>query len=225
MCGRFSLYTPPETIQTTLAVDRWDAPYLARYNIAPQQDIIAVIQEETRTAKPMSWGLKRNWMSDKDQGFINARCETLQKKKTFHKPYEEGRCLIPADGFYEWMKPRQEKQPYYFHLPDKSVFAFAGLYNRYKGKDTAAIITTRPNREVAKVHDRMPVILEKEDISRWLDEGSDVKALDELLIPFQGELICRPVSKKVNNAANEGPHLLDEAKVETQQKIGDYQNM
>jgi len=211
MCGRFTLRTPrrfkdfgAELPSTTL---------VPRYNIAPSQEILAVIgTEDEQRLTALVWGLVPSWSSE-PKGIINARSETLETKPSFSESFQRRRCLIPADGFYEWKRKGKSKQPYYFQLRDEAEFAFAGIWDVWKKAGTSitscAIITTAPNELLATIHDRMPVILRAEAQDKWLrDSGPD--ELMQLLKPFPAEAMTSfPVSKQVNHAQIEEPSLVE----------------
>ncbi|MFL6229988.1 MAG: SOS response-associated peptidase [Pyrinomonadaceae bacterium] len=212
MCGRFTLRRPDKVrIEGVSAGDFAGAG--ARYNVAPSQDILGVIQtNEERHALRFQWGLVPSW-SREPMGFINARAETVAEKPSFWESFKRRRCLIPADGFYEWRREGRAKQPFYFQMKDEGVFAFAGLWDTL-GKDgdpvvSCAIITTTPNDLVGTVHDRMPVILSPSDFGTWLSGEADPNELRELLAPFPAEYMQGyPVGQGVNNPGADGPHLV-----------------
>src|SRR5882672_3924978 len=167
MCGRYTLRAI-DRIRIKLAgaeqLELDDLDDIApRFNIAPGQEVLAILDLEHQiTVKLFLWGLIPSW-SNEPKGFINARGETLQEKPSFSESFERRRCLIPADGFYEWKRLGKAKQPYYFQLKDGAAFAFAGIWDQWQGDSrlivSCAIITTTPNELLASVHDRMPVIL------------------------------------------------------------------
>jgi len=169
----------------------------------------------------MKWGFVPFWAKDPRIGYsmINARSESISKKPAFSRAFKSSRCLVPANGFYEWQK-QDSKQPYYFHLRNRKIFKFAGLYDVWtdaEGHDlkTYTIITTEANESVGKIHDRMPVILDEEDERKWLSLKTDEKELYKLLDPYNSsQMIFYPVAKDVNYPANEGDHLLIPAKTE-----------
>lgn len=199
MCGRYTLYTTDE-LEDRYRVEVSDA-IRANYNVAPSQTMPVITQDGLEM---MRWGLIPPWAKDEKIGYkmINARSETIFEKATWKKPVLNRRCLIPANGFYEWQKRPEGKQPFYIHLPDNELFSFAGLWETWKhdGKEwhTYSIITTRPNNEMESIHDRMPVILHKDDEAQWLaaDTEEDIKALLE---PYtNGVLETYEVSTNVN---------------------------
>ena len=187
----------------------------ARYNIAPTQRVPVIRQdarEPVRRASLLRWGLVPNWTKDVIVGasMINARSETAAEKPAFKELLQRRRCLIPADGFYEWRKTGKSKQPYCFEMMHREPFAFAGLWDNWRTLDgtaleTYTILTTTPNQLLADVHDRMPVILPSASYDRWLDPGfRDLAAITEMLKPYDAEQMRRyAVSTRVNNVAND----------------------
>lgn len=215
MCGRFTLRTPRRFRET--GSDLPAATLLPRYNIAPSQEILAVIgSEDERRVSALVWGLVPHW-SGEPKGIINARSETLQTKPSFSESFQSRRCLIPADGFYEWKRQGKSKQPYYFQLEDESQFAFAGIWDEWKkagvSMTSCAIITTTPNELLATIHDRMPVMLGPDAQDKWLrDSGPD--ELMKLLRPFPGEAMKSfPVSKQVNHTQIDEPSLVEQVEL------------
>lgn len=191
-----------------------------RYNIAPGQQILAIIAEKgKRRIGELRWGLIPSWAKDAKQGFqlINARAESLQEKPSFQKLLVRKRCMIPADSFYEWKQTEKGKQPMRIQRKDEKPFAFAGLFDTWIQPDgqklhTCTIITTRPNEVVAPIHPRMPVILREEDESLWLDrEFQDVDKLQSLLVPYDAERMrAYPVTKAVGSVKNDEPECIRE---------------
>ena len=189
-----------------------------RYNIAPSQPVLAIRERDgARELAILQWGLIPAWSKLPKSGPINARAETVATKPTFRNAFRRRRCLVPADGFYEWKKlgPRT-KQPYFIHRPDNKPFAFAGLWEEWRGPDGSSIesctvITTDTNRKLAELHDRMPVVLEREDYAEWLDPANeDVESLQRLLVPAPDDFFeLRPVSKTVNSPKNENPDCIE----------------
>lgn len=184
-----------------------------RYNIAPTQPVATVRQAgATRMLAMMRWGLVPSWASDISIGgqLINGRSETVLEKPAFRESFRARRCLIPADGFYEWKKAGKEKQPFHFGMKDGSLFAFAGVWDRWKSPggawlESCSILTTAPNQLLADVHDRMPVILPARHYEAWLSApGSEAGRLTELLVPYDASFMKRyAVSSLVNKAQNE----------------------
>lgn len=221
MCGRFAQFSIKDFygIQEEFGIDEKDEPedLPFTYNAAPGQNIYALIQEEKRKLKALHWGLLTDW-SAKDPHFklINIRSETLSEKKTFNRYFRENRCLVIADGFYEWKKDEKRKIPYYIYRKDKKPFAIAALWNVYQAPDgktvsSCALLTTTANGLVGKIHDRMPVILPGEKYSEWLDNtGFDRERLLGFLTPFpEGEMTMHEVSAGVNSVKNNGPELIE----------------
>ncbi|HEV7396595.1 MAG TPA: SOS response-associated peptidase [Pyrinomonadaceae bacterium] len=213
MCGRFTLRHPRR-------VRAWGVPspdvfeINPRFNIAPSQKVLTVTESrEGRELSLFDWGLIPRW-SKEPAGIINARAETLEDKPSFSDSFQHRRCLIPADGFYEWKKRGKERLPYYFQLKDGSVFAFAGIWDEWKGPGgkilSCAIVTTTPNELLSTIHDRMPVMLQPESHNAWLDFRTPVPELKRLLNPYPAEeMKGYPVSNAVNHAAVEDEHLIE----------------
>ena len=215
MCGRFT-NTKPEKIKIPgiSAKELKDAK--ARYNVAPSQDVLSVINaSDEKHAVYLHWGLIPSWTKERQgSGIINARSETIQEKPSFRDSFKRRRCLIPADGFYEWKKTGKTKQPYYFQMKDESVFSFAGIWDVWKrdGEEiiSCAIITTEPNELLGMVHNRMPVILRAGDVDAWLDEDAGGDELQDLLKPFPADYMkSYPVGLAVNNPSVDEPQLVE----------------
>jgi len=217
MCGRFAFYSPTEATAALFAVS--DVPVVKpRYNIAPTQSIAAIraSAEETRELALLRWGLVPFWAKDPSisNRMINARAETVAEKPSFRVAYRKRRCLILADGFYEWRKESDGKIPYFISLASGDPFAFAGLWEDWHAKDSdeslqsTAIITTAANEFMSQLHHRMPVVLEKDAADRWLDG-------DEQVLSDVGEsgpvFRAWPVDRRVNNTRNEGEELIEAA--------------
>ena len=211
MCGRFTLKTP-ERVRFEHIVDNFDPEGLVpRYNIAPTQNVLTIQQRDSqREATLMQWGLIPFW-SKEPKGVINARVETIEQKASFSESFQRRRCLIFADGFYEWERNGKISQPYYFQMKDESPFAFAGIWDRWKSETglitSCAIITTTANELLAQIHHRMPVIIASESYDFWLTaRAPDVK---DLLIPFPAsEMISYTVSRDVNDTKMDDAHLV-----------------
>ena len=214
MCGRFTLKTP-ERVKFDHLVNTLDLEDLIpRYNIAPSQNVLSILERDSlREVTFLQWGLIPFW-SKEAKGFINARVETIDQKPTFKESFERRRCLIPADGFYEWERAGKKiSQPYYFQMKDGAPFAFAGVWDRWKANGSTitscAIITTTANELLAEIHHRMPVIIRPESHAIWLNEDSRSADLKELLIPFSAsEMTSHAVSRDVNDTKSDGEHLL-----------------
>lgn len=214
MCGRFSLAT-----ELTRLIEKFQfifADHLRpRYNIAPSQTILTVAQgKDERVGKFMRWGLIPCWAKDARIGYkmINARAETLAEKPAYKTPFCKQRCLIPADGFYEWKKLGERKQPYRFQLKNGDPFAFAGLWDRWKqGNEilfSCTIITVSPNPLASKVHNRMPLILPEDAYDLWLSPNTDPDSLQTLFLPYpEEEMEAYPVSPLVNSPQNDDSSL------------------
>lgn len=218
MCGRFTLTAKPTTLATLFDLD--DVPEIApRFNIAPTQPVAAVRlapRAQKREFTYLTWGLIPSWAKDIRMGsrLINARAETVAEKPSYRAAFKRRRCLIPADGFYEWQKLEDRKQPYYIAMRDRNPFAIAGLWEHWEGGDGSVIqsctlLTTEPNELVAPLHNRMPVILHPADYEEWLHPGADPGQLMHLLRPYPAaEMVAYPVSAFVNSPANDGPDCI-----------------
>jgi len=203
MCGRYTLTKPLKTIESHFGLIPINFDFNPSYNIAPGMVSPIVINHSgKRELTEMKWGLIPSWAKDEKIKLINARSETAHEKPSFKNSLQNQRCLIPADGFLEWQG--KEKQPYYIQLKNRPLFAFAGLWstrNNPEGKslNTYTILTTKANEKLAPIHERMPVILPREQYSTWLASDSSPNALRALLTPFPaGEVDFHPVSKEVN---------------------------
>jgi len=208
MCGRFTLFSPGPALQAHFHLP--EPPALrARYNIAPSQDIAVVrsLGQGERALGMLRWGLIPGWAKDLRIGYrmINARAETVAEKPAFRNAFRQRRCLIPADGFYEWQRRDGAKQPWYFHRRDEALFAFAGLWEHWDRAgelvESCTIITTRANRLMAPVHERMPVILGPDDYLSWMETpATEAGSLLPLLEPCADDwLTTYPVSSRVNS--------------------------
>jgi putative SOS response-associated peptidase YedK len=215
MCGRFTLIVDGERLA---ALWGWTTrlPIHPRFNIAPTQDILAVRLVDGVPAPVMlRWGLVPHWAKDPSVGtkMINARAETLLERPSFREAFQRRRCLIVADGFYEWQQA-PGKQPFRIHPADGGMLTFAGLWERWTGTsgetvESCTIVTTTANAALAGIHHRMPVIIAERDRARWLDVSVPVGEVADLLRPAPDDLLATtPVSRHVNSAANEGPECL-----------------
>jgi putative SOS response-associated peptidase YedK len=216
MCGRYSLPDPGD-IPIRFKGTRVGYDLKPRYNAAPSQDLPVIVNDGNTHVELMRWGLVPFWAKDIKIGYkmINARAETLQEKPSFRKALAMQRCIVPAGGFFEWKKVDSEKVPYYIFLKNKQLFGFAGLYDVWhdkQGKElkTYTIITTQPNSLVAKIHDRMPVILEKQNEKTWLNPDETEPAhLAKLLHPYPPqEMDAYPVSRSVNSPSNDTKEVI-----------------
>src|SRR6267143_4189868 len=222
MCGRFLASKSPDETARWFATRNATPNARPRYNVAPTQDILAVrFNPETkeRTLDALRWGLVPYWAKDMKIGYslINAKAETVAEKPAFREAFKSRRCLIAADGFYEWTKlDAKTKQPYAMVMKDRSLFGFAGLWERWTDKASGevvrsfTIITTTPNDVCAPIHDRMPVIVERANYGRWLgEEPADPMRLLMMLKPFAAEQMeCFPVGTAVGNVKNDEAGLL-----------------
>ena len=227
MCGRYRLSAKERYLRDHFGLDE-DPSWVPRWNIAPTQPIPIVRQDRKdpkRTFALVRWGLIPYWAKDASIGFktINGMSETAAEKPAFRDAMRRRRCVIPVDAFYEWKKiGAKEKQPYSFGMIDDSVFAFAGLWERWRDPtgefvETCTILTTRPNALVADVHDRMPAILKPEDYDLWLDPGmTNVALIADVLRPFDPRPMKRyPVSTRVNRAENDDQQCAQEISIES----------
>ncbi|MFN7930022.1 MAG: SOS response-associated peptidase [Blastocatellia bacterium] len=217
MCGRFTQHhTIDEIIERfEVAVVEYEAE--PSYNIAPTQTVTAIVQNHEREMIGLQWGLIPFWAKDPKiaSQLINARAETLAEKPSFKHALTKRRCLLPADGFYEWKKQKGGNQPYYIRRRDGGLFAFAGLWEEWKTpegetRQTCTIITTEPNELMSSLHHRMPVILKPTHEAEWLDPAAHyAPALTQLLQTYpDGELEAIPVSRAVNSPAQNNPSLI-----------------
>lgn len=222
MCGRFAQRSGPKRLAREFQVK--EMPEVEpRYNIAPTQGILSIRQMESdREAVFLKWGLVPSWAKDPAIGakLINARSETITEKPSFREAFKKRRCIIPADGFYEWQSTDGKKQPFFFQMKDERPFGFAGLWERWQGVagqtiESCTILTTEANEVLLPVHDRMPVILHSDDYELWLDE--DVRKrelLEDLLRPYPAkEMISYPVSTAINSPSNQGATLIERMEV------------
>ncbi len=215
MCGRYSLTSPPEAMRRAFEITGALPNFARRYNIAPTQAAPVVRTASGAPGRELAllrWGLVPSWSKGPDHRYsmINARAETVRSKPAYRAAFLHRRCLVPADGFYEWRRDAGGKQPYRIALADEELFAFAGLWERWQGEggdeiESFTIIVTQANEAVRPIHDRMPVILAPDRHDLWLEGGPD--AADEakaLLKPFPtGSLSAHPVSTFVNNPKND----------------------
>lgn len=218
MCGRFVIKADPDQIQAAFKLEEVTTPIEPNYNVAPTQTVVTVVQRDGRNVlEAMRWGLIPVWAKEMGIGakMINARAETVTDKPTFKRPLKSQRCLIVADGFYEWPKKGKSKDPVFIHCKAKGPFGFAGLYDTWKSQDgerltSCTIITTSANELMKPIHDRMPVILPKTAYKRWLDPSNqDLDELVELLQPYPAnKMLAYRVSTLVNSTRNNSPDLI-----------------
>src|SRR5580700_2897205 len=215
MCGRYRLSRRKQLIEEYFSTVSGEDDWNPRYNIAATQPVPVIRQNPKEPRRELSlvrWGLIPSWGKDMSGAamMINARSETAAAKPAFRDPLTNRRCLIPADGFYEWQRRGKAKQPYCFEVNDGELFAFAGLWDRWKDPNgqwlkSCSILTTTPNAVTSSVHDRMPVILDPEDYDLWLDpQMFSVDVACDLLKPYDARLMrSYPVSTRVNHVAND----------------------
>ena len=215
MCGRYTLATDADA-----RVEAFDLPglafeYFARYNIAPSQEAPVVARDgRGRRMGLLTWGLVPNWMDEPGPGFINARGESIQAKPSFREAFERRRCLVAANGFYEWKREGRNKVPHWLHPPGEGVISFAGIWDAWRRPDVAprytfAILTTDANEDVSGIHDRMPVVVAKRDRGLWLSRSSDLGEVSRLLgPPPPGTFVDRPVSARVNRPSEDDGGLI-----------------
>jgi putative SOS response-associated peptidase YedK len=222
MCGRFTLRTPLSKLVDHFRLrTQPELPFRPRYNVSPTQEVAAVrraAEGDGREFVWLRWGLVPSWAKDPALGgrMINARSESIAEKPAFRAAFKRRRCLVAADGYYEWQAVGRRKQPYHIHLPGHEPFALAGLWESWRGAEgdgegllTCTLITTDANDQTRPIHDRMPVILDPSDYDLWLDaEMQDAERLQPLLHPYEGKLAFDAVSTHVNNPRNEGEACL-----------------
>ena len=208
MCGRYTVRTAPRV--KLPGVRNSELPFEARYNVAPTQEV-PVVADFGRglELRNIVWGLLPAHSND-GKRFINARAETIESRASFSESFRTRRCLILADGFFEWKRSFGSKQAHYIQMTDESAFAFAGIWDSSEnGGPSCAIITITANETLKPIHDRMPVILRPESYRIWLDPQTSLAKLRELLVPFPAAtLSSHPVSRLVNSVQNDGPELI-----------------
>ena len=215
MCGRYRLSRRKQMVEEFFETVSDEPDWTPRYNIAPTQPVPVIRQhpkEPVRQLSLLRWGLIPSWAKDMSGAamMINARSETASTKPAFRDALNSRRCLIPADGFYEWQKTGKTKQPYCFEVSEGQLFAFAGVWDRWKDPSgnwvkSYAILTTTPNAVTSAVHDRMPAILDPDCYDLWLDPGMhDMDAVSDMLKPFDARLMrSYPVSSRINRVVND----------------------
>jgi putative SOS response-associated peptidase YedK len=218
MCGRFVLFSSPEELREAFAVQQVRFQVEPSYNVAPTQNVAVVVQREgVNTLEKMRWGLIPAWAKDPAIGsrMINARAETVAEKPSFKRPLKDRRCLVVADGFYEWQKTGQAKIPMFIRLKSGQPFGFAGLYDVWTSPEGEAvasctIITTSANDLMQPIHDRMPVILPRSRQSTWLNPAIQTAAdVLPLLVPYAAaDMEAYPVSRLVNSPENNSPDCI-----------------
>jgi putative SOS response-associated peptidase YedK len=218
MCGRFTLTSDLDRLTEHFAFRATNLSYTPRYNIAPSQPVLTLIDAQERRAGFLRWGLIPSWAKDPSIGdrMINARAETVAEKPSFRRALQKRRCLVLTDGFYEWRKEGKQKTPLFIALKSHEPFAFAGLWETWKSSTgevihSCTIITTTPNALMESIHNRMPVILPRAAEEPWLDRTvEDPQSLLRLLTPYPTEeMVAYPVSQLVNSPRNDTPACIE----------------
>jgi putative SOS response-associated peptidase YedK len=219
MCGRFTLTVDPAKLMGVFEDFSFPAQFAPRYNISPGQPVLAVPNDDKNKVDFFHWGLIPSWTKDPaiSKKLINARSETIAEKPSFRGSFKYKRCLIPADGFYEWkvQSEKKTKTPFFIHMKDRQPFAFAGLWDEWLSPDgnsirTCTIITTTPNELMSDLHNRMPVILDQQDFGIWLNPiPQSSENLNHLFKPFPADrMSAYPVSTRVNTPVTDLPDLI-----------------
>jgi putative SOS response-associated peptidase YedK len=226
MCGRFVGFRRLEELKQYFPIDRANSEALENYNVAPSQEVLAIASVEgLNVLDRYHWGLVPFWAKDKSIGYkmINARVETVATKPSFREAFKKRRCLMPADGFYEWKGEKGKKQPMYITLPDKSPFAFAGLWETWRDKQnpddiyqSCTIITRDAAGPMRELHHRMPVILDPEGYAPWLDPASNDPEAVSAILQSKAliDLVFHPVGKQVNSTQHNDPSNLKPVQLE-----------
>jgi putative SOS response-associated peptidase YedK len=237
VCGRFVSVTPMSAVVAAFDAQPEAAEHAPDYNVTPRRDVYVVLERvaadpehhAARLVAAMRWGLIPSWAKDPSIGdrLINARAETVAEKPSFRSAFKRRRCIVPADGFYEWqvIPGAKTKQPMYIHRTDGQQLAFAGLWEQWQNPAapdapplaTCTIITTSANATLAPIHDRMPVILERGAWDGWLaPENADSEFLDALLVPASNDVLeAYPVGRAVSSPRNNGPELIEPVEPES----------
>jgi putative SOS response-associated peptidase YedK len=230
MCGRYRLSRRKQVLEEHFSAIAEEEDWTPRYNIAPTQPVPIIRQHPKESIRELSlarWGLIPSWSKDMSASakMINARSETAATLPAFRDAMKSRRCLVPADGFYEWQKKGKTKQPYCFEVNDGSLFAFAGIWDRWKNPSgqfikSCSILTTTPNALTSTIHDRMPVILDPDCYDLWLDPGMNhANVISDLMKPYDATLMrCYPISPRINHVVN------DDAECSAPVEIAQIQN-
>lgn len=218
MCGRSSLHDAPVSVLERFSLPPVVPGFKPRYNIAPTQEQLTILADESGHAqlRPLRWGLVPAWAADRSIGarMINARSDTLATKDSWEFLLRRRRCLVLADGYYEWTSTDKSRTPIFFHLPEHRPFAMAGIWDHWEkdgeALDTCAIITTDANSLAAKFHHRMPVLLSLPAAEEWIDPATRTRRAVELMVPYkEADLECYEVSRFVNSPANDSPACIE----------------
>ncbi len=218
MCGRSSLHDAPVSVLERFSLPPVVPGFKPRYNIAPTQEQLTIFAGDTGRAQlsPLRWGLVPAWAQDRSIGarMINARSDTLATKDTWESLLRKRRCLVLADGYYEWTSTDKSRTPVFFHLAGHRPFAMAGVWDRWEkdgeSLETCAIITTDANPLAAKFHHRMPVLLSLDGAEEWIDPATRTRRAVELMVPYkETDLECYEVSRFVNKPANDSPECIE----------------
>jgi len=218
MCGRSSLHDAPVSVLERFSLPPVIPGFKPRYNIAPSQEQLTIFATESGIAqlKPLRWGLVPGWAADRSIGsrMINTRSDTLATKESWDFLLRKRRCLVLADGYYEWTSTDKSRIPMFFHLSGHRAFALAGIWDRWQRDgdvlETCSIITTNPNALAARVHHRMPVLLTLDAAEEWIDPSTRARRAVELMVPYEAaDLECYEVSRYVNSPANDSPECIE----------------
>lgn len=209
MCGRKTLTKGKIEIIQEMLVDDWGDPWVPSFNIAPTQNTPILLYDERRYIKTMRWGLVPSWAKNIKMGsrLINARSETLSEKPSFKNLLKSNRCVVITDGYYEWMRNGNDKQPYYICHPQNHIMPMAGLWDKWIDENNKevlsyTVITTEPAKPLAHIHNRMPVLLRNDEVNNWIDSNISTELVMNYLSPFENELKFHPVSNFVNSPRN-----------------------
>jgi putative SOS response-associated peptidase YedK len=219
MCGRFNLFADAESVQAAFELAETPRLY-PRYNIAPTQPVAAIRWDSGRNRRELTylhWGLIPSWSKDTKWAsrLINARSETAHEKPSFRSAFRRRRCLVPATGFYEWQRTADGKQPFVIGVGENELFAIAGLWEHWMGPDgseieSCTLLTTEPNALLEPIHNRMPVILPRDEYELWLDPNAPLPAVHAVLRPYSAQQMrAYPISKRVNRPSNDDASLIE----------------
>lgn len=220
MCGRYTLFTAPDELENYFEAIVSNAGTIEpNYNVTPgmMMPVVAIGRDKVPVITTFRWGLIPNWAKEASIGYkmMNARSETITQKPSFAMPFQRKRCVIPANGFYEWLRKGKEKIPHFIQRNDDAIMPFAGIYDRWKSPNgeyvfSYSIITTSAAERIRHIHERMPVILQRDDVRAWLNPSTKENTLLDLMCPFPDERISLyRVSDKVNKPENNSRELMD----------------